>query len=135
MIRIETSSRRGETFVPNDKTLTFEFEVGTEGEFVEMTAKPPTPGQFAKYVKATRSNNMFDVTIGCLELLKALLDTKSYNIIEDELDAGLDVSHLLAAVNELVKEWSARPTGSSNGSSPLPKKTGGRSTVPRRLPE
>jgi len=109
----------------------FEFEV-REGEFVTMTAKPPTSGQLAMMVLTNTSPKMTDRIRGMFDFLAAVLDQKDYDIIEEQLHEGMDVDVLAEIVDYIVGEWGARPTKPSSDSASSRRNTGRRSTAKQR---
>jgi hypothetical protein len=126
MKQFTTAARRGQGAVTNAVDVTFEFEI-REGEFVEMTARPPTTGQLALFFA-----HQYDTGTGGIramfDLLSSVLDTRDYRIIEQQLHDGLDVAVTVEIVQYLVEQWSARPTKRPATSSGSPRSTGKRST-------
>lgn len=124
-----TAARRGTVAVANPIDITFEFEI-REGEFVEMTAHPPTTGQLALFFSHQTDGGTGFIR-AMFDLLSCILPDDDYKIIEDQLYEGLDVEVLIDMIRYLTEEWSARPTPSSNGSSPSRPSTGRQSTGKR----
>lgn len=126
MKQFKTAARRGEGAVNNPVELTFGFEV-TEGDFVEMTAKPPTTGQLALFFA-----HQYDQGTGGIramfDFVAAVLTDKDYKIIEEKLHDGLDVAVIIEIVQWLTEQWSARPTKAAPDSSGSRRSTGKRST-------
>ena len=127
MKQFTTAARRGTAAVSNNADVTFEFEV-RDGEFVEMTAHPPTTGQLALFMGHQLETGTGAVR-AMFSLLDAVLDERDYGIIENQLQDGLDVAVVIEVVQYLIEEWSGRPTGPSPASSPSRRTTGRRSTV------
>jgi len=127
MKQFQTASRRGQGAVANAVPITFEFEV-REGEFVEMTAQPPTTGQLALFFA-----HQYDLGTGSVramfDFIAAVLDNRDYKIIESQLHDGLDVAVIVEIVQYLTEQWSARPTKVRPASSGSPRSTGKRSTA------
>ena len=130
MKQFTTAARRGAAAVANPVDVTFEFEV-REGEFVEMTAAPPTSGQLALFTA-----HQFDKGSGSVramfDLLAAILSDEDYAVIEQQLHEGLDVMVLVEVVQWLIGEWTARPTTPPSASTGSRRTTGTRSTVKQR---
>lgn len=126
MKQFTTAARRGAGAVNNPVPITFEFEV-REGEFVEMTAQPPTTGQLALFFA-----HQYDTGTGSVralfDFLSSVLEPRSYRIIEDQLHDGLDVAVCIEMVQYLTEQWSARPTKKPPTSSGSRRSTGPRST-------
>lgn len=127
MKQFQTASRRGAGAVNNAVPITFEFEV-REGEFVEMTATPPTTGQLALFFAHQYDGGTGGVR-AMFDFIAAVLDDRDYKIIEGKLHDGLDVAVVIEIVQYLTTEWSARPTQPSRGSSASRRNTGTRSTA------
>jgi len=129
MQQFKTASRRGEGAVKNPVDITFEFEV-REDEFVEMTARPPTTGQLALFFA-----HQYDTGTGgvraMFDFLSAVLDDRSYAIVEDQLHDGLDVAVVIEMVQYLTEQWSSRPTKPAAASAGSRRSTGARSTAKR----
>jgi hypothetical protein len=122
-----TAAKRGAAAVSNPVDLTFEWEV-TEGEFVEMTAHPPTTGQLALFMADQGKAGAAGVR-ALFEFLSTVLPDEHYDIIEGQLREGLDVAVVIEVIRYLTEEWSARPTKPSSVSSSSRNNTGRRSTV------
>lgn len=131
MRQFTTAAKRGVAGVNNPIDITFEYEV-REGEFVEMTAHPPTTGQLALFMGSGGARGMSSVR-ALFEFLATVLDERDYAIIEEQLRDGLDLQVIIDVVQYLSTEWSARPTSQPSGSSQSRRSTGRRSTV-RPLP-
>lgn len=127
MKQFRTAARRGEGAVNNPVDLTFEFEV-SEGEFVVLTAKPPTTGQLALFFAHQYDSGTGSVR-ALFDFIAAVLSDKDYKIIEDQLQDGLDVAVVIEIVQYLTEEWSARPTKPARASSASRRNTGPRSTA------
>lgn len=127
MKQFQTASRRGAGAVNNAVPITFEFEV-REGEFVEMTAQPPTTGQLALFFAHQYEGGTGGVR-AMFDFIAAVLDDRDYRIIEQKLHEGLDVAVVIEIVQYLTSEWSARPTLPSRASSGSRRSTGTRSTA------
>jgi hypothetical protein len=125
--QFKTAARRGQAAVPNAVDLPFEFEV-TDGQFVPMTAHPPTSGQIALFLSQQAEGGVKSVQ-ALFEFLDAVLDRPDYDLIEEQLHEGLDVGVTVELIEYLIEEWGARPTPPRSGSSRSPKSTGRRSTV------
>jgi hypothetical protein len=127
MKQFTTAARRGAGAVNNPVPITFEFEI-REGEFVEMTAQPPTTGQLALFFA-----HQYDTGTGSVralfDFIDSVLDDRDYKIIEDQLHDGLDVAVMIEMVQYLTEQWSARPTKRAPTSSASRQSTGKRSTV------
>lgn len=126
MKQFQTASRRGAGAVNNAVPITFEFEV-REGEFVEMTAQPPTTGQLALFFAHQYEGGTGGVR-AMFDFVAAVLDQRDYDIIEKKLHDGLDVAVVIEIVQYLTSEWSARPTQPSRASSGSRRNTGKPST-------
>ncbi|HEY6416445.1 MAG TPA: hypothetical protein VIX41_09415, partial [Acidimicrobiales bacterium] len=96
MKQFTTAARRGVGAVPVSVDVIFEWEV-TKGEFVEMTAHPPTSGQLALFM--ADQNSAVGAVRAMFDLLAAVLDDRAYKVIEGQLREGLDV----AVVTELIE--------------------------------
>jgi len=127
MKQFQTASRRGAGAVNNAVPITFEFEV-REGEYVEMTAQPPTTGQLALFFAHQYDGGTGGVR-SMFDFIAAVLDQRDYDIIERKLHEGLDVAVIIEIVQYLTSEWSARPTPPSRASSGSRRNTGTRSTA------
>lgn len=127
MKQFTTAARRGETQVPNPIDITFEWEV-REGEFIEMTAHPPTTGQLALFFAHQNERGTGPIR-AMLSLIAQLVSDEDFAIIEDQLAEGLDVQIVVELIQYLTGEWSARPTTSSNGSTRSPRTIGRTSTL------
>lgn len=127
MKQFQTAARRGAGAVNNPVDITFEFEV-REGEFVEMTAQPPTTGQLALFFAHQYDSGTGGVR-ALFDFLSAVLPDRSYQIIEDQLHDGLDVAVVIEIVQYLTEQWSARPTPPPRASSGSRRSTGARSTA------
>lgn len=127
MKQFTTAAKRGTAAVSNPVDITFEYEV-REGEFVEMTAHPPTTGQLALFMSHGASGGVRSVQV-LFEFLSTVLNDYSYAIIEDQLRDGLDIAVVSEMVQYLTGEWGARPTKSSPSSASSRRTNGRRSTV------
>ena len=129
MKQFTTAARRGAAAVRNPVDVTFEFEI-RDGEFVEMTAHPPTTGQLALFMA-----HQIDTGTGAIRamfsLLDAVLTPEDYRIVENQLHDGMDVAVVTEVISFLIEEWSARPTLSPSDSAPSRSTTGRRSTAKR----
>lgn len=125
--QFHTAARRGAAAVNNPVDITFEYEV-REGEFIEMTAHPPTTGQLALFMADQGKSGAAGVR-ALFEFLATVLSDENYDVIEEQLREGLDVSVVIEMVRYLTEEWSARPTPPSSASSSSRNNTGRRSTV------
>jgi hypothetical protein len=126
MKQFQTASRRGVGAVNNAVPITFEFEV-REGEFLEMTAQPPTTGQLALFFAHQYDGGTGGVR-ALFDFVAAVLSDADYKMIEDKLQDGLDVAVIIEIVQYLTTEWAARPTKSAPASSASRRSTGARST-------
>jgi len=129
MKQFSTAARRGVSAVNNPVDIEFQFEA-TEGNYVTMTAHPPTTGQMALFFA-----HQLDAGTGSIramfDLLSDVLEPADYRIIERQLRTGVDVAVIIEIVRYLVEEWSARPTMSPPDSSTSPRRTGRSSTAKR----
>ena len=121
-----TAARRGSAAVNNPVDVEFQWE-RADGVYVNMTAHPPTTGQIALFLGhqgtgAAGVRAMF-------ELLSTVLEDRDYDIIENNLREGLDVTVVVELVQYLTEEWSGRPTQPPSDSSTSPSSTGSPSTV------
>jgi hypothetical protein len=126
MKQFKTASRRGEGAVNNPVDLTFEFEV-REGEFVELTAKPPTTGQLALFFAHQYDGGTSSVR-ALFDFVASVLSDADYKVIENQLQDGLDIAVVIEIVQYLTEEWSTRPTKPARASSASRRSTGPRST-------
>lgn len=117
--------------ISGSEDVEFDFEV-SEGEFVTMTAHPPTSGQFAMMLRQQAENSMAQRLRGMFDFLAAVLDQRNYDIIEQQLHDGLDVEVVTELIEYLIEEWTARPTKARSGSQSSPRSTGRRSTAKPR---
>src|SRR5262245_48553561 len=131
MRQFQTAAKRGAAGVSNAVDITFEYEV-REGEFVEMTAHPPTTGQLALFMSGN-GKGMANVR-ALFEFLATVLVDDDYAIIEGQLRDGLDLQVIIDLVQFLSSEWSARPTAPPSVSSRSRRSTGRQSTV-QHLPQ
>ena len=132
MERIVTAGRRNsDQILVNPISVEAPFE-RHNGEDVTLRFNPPTPGQLAIYFRDVRSGNVFSAITAAMKLFTKILDDEQYELIEEELEEGLDATLLMETVNDLMRVWTTRPTGQSNGSSTSPKRTGSKSTGPPR---
>lgn len=97
----------------------------------ELIAHPPTTGQLALFVAASGSGGLKTIT-GIFEFMEAVLDEDDYDYIEELLHEGVDLDLITDIISALIGEWSARPTGSSSGSTSSRKRTGKPSTAKPR---
>lgn len=128
MKQIDAAANRGVSKLPNPIDVEFEFK-RSNGEVVDMKAHAPTTGQLGKYFMSQRTGNWIE---GLFKILRSVLDDEHWEIIDEELDEGIDLIVLSDMLREMLEVWTARPTTSSNGSSSSRTRTGGRSTVARR---
>lgn len=127
-----TAAKRGAAAVNNPVDITFEYEVNS-GEFIEMTAHPPTVGQLALFLTEQGDGTGFGAVRSMFQFVATILSEDDYAIIERQLHEGLDLQVITDIVTYLTQEWAARPTQPSSGSSSSRKSTGRRSTV-KQLP-
>ena len=106
MKQFHTAARRGTSSLPNDTDVQFEFEV-VDGEFVTMTAHPPTTGQMALFL--TRQTNPTETVRSLFAFLGRVLDPADYRLIENKLAEGVDVQIMVEIVEFLIEEWTGRP--------------------------
>ena len=130
MRQFTTAARKGTSTVANPVDIEFEYEV-SEGEFVTMTAHPPTTGQLALFAAHQNDGGIGSIR-SLFELLECSLEPQHFKVIEGQLRTGMDLGVVTELVQYLTGEWSARPTTSPNGSLPSPSTTGRRSTVKQR---
>lgn len=99
----------------------------------EITAYPPTPGQFA--IMVTRSSEYAKDTeraAGQIDFFLGMLDEPSKMIIGNRLldrEDKLDLDDIAEIFTWLLGEFSARPTKSPSGSPTSGRSTGRKSTV------
>jgi hypothetical protein len=128
--QFQTAARRGATAVNNPVPVDFEYEV-RKGEYLEMTAHPPTSGQISLFAIGQMKGGL-DAVNAVFKLLNQVLGEKDWAIIERDLEDGVDVAVLVDIVNYCVEVWGGNPTSSASGSSRSRASTGKRSTVRQR---
>lgn len=130
MKQFTTAARRGASGMPNAVDVQFEWEV-REGEFVTMTAHPPTSGQLALFLADQASGGRTSIR-ALFDFIASILGQADYDIIENQLRDGLDVQVAVELVEYLSAEWGARPTKPASDSSSSPPTTGKKSTGKHR---
>lgn len=139
---------------PEEGAITFPFPetVGEDAEMIQVTVHTPSPSQFSLLVAAMDFGSPREAVGAITSLFFGLVDEKSGRALRRRLyderdpfevlgpghdpdeDVALeDCNCMTCILMELVKEWSARPTGSPSGSASSQRKTGRSSTARRRV--
>ncbi len=119
------TSERGKPAVQNPVDIDFEYDG------VELTAHPPSSGQWALFSDRSQQGGAQSVR-AILDLFRYCLDSDDYAVIEESLEEGADVALLSEIARDLMEEWSKRPTKRSTGSSGSGGTTVKRSTAKSR---
>lgn len=126
MKQFNAAARRGTSTVTNPIPITFEFEVRA-GEYIEMTAQPPTTGQIALLL--THQSGGVESVEALFDFLASTLTQPDFDIIEKSLQDGMDLDLVFEIVQYLTSEWGSRPTQPPSASSASPRNGGKRSTA------
>lgn len=100
----------------------------------ELTAKPPTAGQLALFLRGGREGGMASLQ-SLLDLMESVLSREHYRLVQRRLKQGMEIGVVSQIAAYLVEEWSGRPILLPSGSTPMPNGTGEPSTEPPQLVE
>jgi len=111
-----------------NNTADIKFKLGDD----EMTARCPTTGQLSLFFRGGSRGGLRSIE-ALIEFFSDVLDDKDWRKVETRLRDGMDIDILSTISNDLIGEWSGRPTPLSSVSSPTPNGTGPKSTVKRSV--
>ena len=103
-----------------------EFKLGDD----VLTAKCPTTGQLSLFFRGGNRGGIRSIE-ALLEFFSDVLNDADWRKVENRLRDGMDIDLLSRISNDLIGEWSGRPTPLASASSSTPNGTGPKSTGKR----